>query len=76
MSKRDAAPTVGWVVVSHVNKWLAIMFLIVLFVLASGAYIAYRQLAADCSDTFKRDVQIGSYRLHYEVSSECPDGVL
>lgn len=72
MSKRDAAPTLGWVVVSHVNKWLAIIFLIVLFVIASGVYVVYQQLEADCSDTFIRDVQVGSYQLHYEVSSECP----
>lgn len=69
MSKRDAAPTVGWVIASRFYKLLAIVLLLALLVAASGAYAVYRQLKTDCNDVFQRDLKASSYWIHFEVGS-------
>ena len=75
MGKRDSAPTLGWVIVSKINKWIVILAMIILFVSACGLYVVWSQLREDCSDVYRSDMKVGSYWLHFEAGSTrsgCP----
>ena len=67
MSRKNAAPTVGWVFMSQVNKWLAITFLFVLIVVATIAYGAYAHIDRTCS-AYSREWLLGDYRVSMVVS--------
>lgn len=71
MSKKDAAPTLGWVVISHFNTFIVRVSLLVFFcVLVAGATIMAR-LDADCTDKPKWSWQVGSYVIDFGVSKTC-----
>lgn len=54
---------------STINKWVVLISMAVLLVIASGIYVVYSQLEKDCSDMFKRDIKVSSYWLHIEAGS-------
>lgn len=75
MSKRNSAPTIGWVIMSTINKWVVLISMVILLVVVSGIYVVYSQLEKECSDVFTRDVKVSSYWLHIEAGSSltgCP----
>jgi hypothetical protein len=75
MSRRDAAPTHGWVISSKINKWLALAFIISLLVVFVTIWTVAYSIRRDCTDVYKRDLKAGKYWLHIESGStklECP----
>lgn len=75
MSKRDSAPTIGWVVSSQINKYLALIFMISLLIWGIAIWTVTYTLRRDCTDVYKRDVEAFGYWLRVEAGStkkECP----
>ncbi len=75
MSKRNSAPTVGWVFGSQLYKWLALALIVsLLFWGVIGWTIAYI-VRRDCHNYYKRDLKLLSYWVHIEVGRDkldCP----
>lgn len=69
MGKRDSAPTIGWVLTSQLNKWLAIVFWIVLFLVATFIFGAVRHIEQTCQP-FGRDWSINGYSVRLVVSGD------
>lgn len=75
MSRHDSAPTHGWVISSRINKWLALIFMVLLLVTFIAVWTVRYGIERDCSDIYKRDLTAGGYWLHFEVGSTkstCP----
>lgn len=75
MSRRDSAPTHSWVISSKINKYITVIFcLLVVFVLII-VFSIRAIIAHDCDDYYKRDLRTPGYWIHVEVGStkpECP----
>lgn len=69
MSKNNSAPTLGWVIMSTINKWVVLISLAVLIVIASGVYVVWSQVKNDCSKPYSADWKIASYWIHFEAGS-------
>lgn len=76
MSKRNAAPTHGWVIGSQVNKWLALVFIVsLLFWFVVFNVISY-SLRRDCEDVYKRRIGFAGYWINIYAGSDkdgCPN---
>lgn len=72
MSKRDSAPTHGWVISSTINKWLALGFMVIVFFVFMVTVTITYSLRRDCFDVYNRDLSLGSYWLHIEAGSNDP----
>lgn len=75
MSKRNAAPTHGWVISSAINKWLAAIFVVCLIVILIIIFTIRGIIQHNCQDYYKRDLKVPNHWIHIEVGStkkECP----
>ena len=70
MSKTNSAPTVGYLFSSQIYKWIALLFIIILLVVAAVTIreIVIVDAANSCSDD--RDLRIGKYHLLLTVVNE------
>jgi hypothetical protein len=76
MGKHDSAPTVGWVVSSHVTKWLSLAFVILILFLSIAGWTIYYTVNRDCENYYQRDSQVGSFWFTVRIGSTkdgCPD---
>jgi len=75
MSRRNSAPTHGWVISSQVTKWLSGLFIIFLVAFLIAAYTIKYTVDRDCTDYYKRDTGVAGYWVHIEIGSTdrgCP----
>jgi len=75
MSKRDSAPTHGWVISSQINKWLAFILIVSLLLWGVTIWTIAYTIRRDCQDVYKRDIKVSNYWLHIEAGSTklgCP----
>jgi hypothetical protein len=73
MSKKDAAPTLGWVVVSHFNTFVVrVSLLVFVCVLVAGATIIAR-LDADCNDKPEWTFETFGYVTELKFEKPCTD---
>lgn len=73
MSRRNSAPTHGWVISSTINKWLALAFMLSLLFWGIAIWTITYTLRRDCSDVYDRDIKVAGYWLHVEAGSTAPD---
>ena len=69
MSKRDAAPTLGWVVSSHLWKWLTIIILLMLAVFILYWYRVFAIVTYDCSQPYDQTFKFGSKHVAIHVTN-------
>jgi phosphoglycerol transferase MdoB-like AlkP superfamily enzyme len=67
MSKRDAAPTLGWVFSSHIYKYLAWAFLAFLLVTFIYFYTLFYSLGRDCTNLYSRDFHM--FGMWFEIDA-------
>lgn len=75
MSRRDSAPTHGWVISSKINKIITVLFCVLLVVVLVIVFSVRAIVAHNCQDYYKRDLKLGTHWLHIEVGStkaDCP----
>lgn len=72
MSKHDSAPTHSWVIGSHINKWLALAFMIVFLLVFFFTMLITYTIRRDCNDVYVRDLAGAGYWLHIEIGSTKP----
>lgn len=76
MSKHDSAPTHGWVIGSQINKWLALVFVIIIFMLIAETLWIASAIKRDCTEPYKiRKIIGGSWIVMYAGSHKdgCAD---
>lgn len=75
MSRHDSAPTHGWVISSRINRWLALILLLLVFFMLLAVYAIRYTLERDCRNVYKRDFLVSTYWIHVEAGSTklgCP----
>ncbi len=70
MSKRDAAPTHGWVIGSQVNKFIVRLFWIILIVVALAVGTVWAKLEDNCMNTYEWSGQVFGYVLEFKASND------
>lgn len=68
MSKRDAAPTLGWVISSHVWKYVTITLLFLLAVFVLYWYRVFAIVTYDCSKPYNQSFKFGSKHVALHVA--------
>ena len=68
MSKRDAAPTLGWVLSSHVWKYVTIVVLLMLAVFVLYWYRVFAIVTYDCSKPYDQAFKFGSKQIAIHVT--------
>lgn len=66
----------GWVISSHITKWLSLVFVICLLILFIGVYTIRYVIERDCTDYYKRDTSAFGYWFTVRIGSTdkgCPD---
>lgn len=75
MSKRDSAPTYGWVATSSLNRWLARIFVAVILISFIAAWSIKYSLDRDCTNLYKRELKVLGYWVDVRAGSNdkgCP----
>lgn len=67
MGKRDAAPTLGWVISSHIWKWLTIFLLLLLTIFVLFWYRVFAIVTYDCSQPYTQSFRFGSKHIDLRV---------
>lgn len=68
MSKTDAAPTLWWVITSHINKWVVRICLFVSACVLVAGWTIVAKLQDDCTNATNWRVNVGSYVVDLGVS--------
>jgi len=69
MGKRDSAPTVGWVVSSHVYKLITALFVLCIVAMLLYATAIRAIVLHDCNDYYIGNFNVTSYWIRLEVGS-------
>lgn len=75
MSRSNAAPTHGWIISSQLNKWLALILVVLLLIMFITAWTITYTIRRDCSNYYHRDMKVAGYWVHIQAGStakECP----
>lgn len=70
MSKHDAAPTHGYVIMSHVNKFIVRLCLLLLAALIIAGITLTARLRADCHDVARYDWNVFGYEVHVQLNKD------
>lgn len=70
MGKRDSAPTYGWVFMSALNRYIATIAIVILFIVAALLAGVYLQLKSDCSKPLHKDIVVYTYVIHLSIGRE------
>lgn len=76
MSKKDAAPTIGWVISSKITRWLAWCFVLSLLVIFISLWTVRYSINRDCRDYYTRDINVFGYWITIQAGSSktgCPN---
>ena len=66
MSRRDSAPTFFWVLMSQVNKWLALIFITLIAVFGTVAFAIVNEVHSTCQPS-DRNFNVGGYQVNIIV---------
>ncbi len=75
MSRRNSAPTHGWIISSQINKYLAALFVLSLLVWFIAIWTVRYSLDKDCSDLYDRRINVFGYWIVIQAGStkdRCP----
>ena len=70
MSKHDAAPTHGYIITSHVNRFVVRVCLFLFAALALAVATLVMRVNADCSDQPSYDWKAFGYELHVRFNKD------
>ncbi len=73
MSKKNAAPTIPWVLTSQVYKWVTVIFFVVVFIVFVSIWTVTWGIRRDCEDVYKRNVETAGYWIHLTAGSTKPN---
>jgi len=69
MSRKNAAPTHGWIIFSTVTKWITALFFFLMFIVVlTYARISYA-IDRDCNNPYWRELKIGHYWVTIKAGS-------
>lgn len=72
MSKKNSAPTVGWVFGSQVYKILAILFIITVLIFAGLWFRITGVIQHDCNNPYVRRMNVAGFWIYVNMGSKKP----